>query len=853
MKKIWIRLTLACFMIAICTTVLAKVVEASETTFNGTYEQGMSFFWDTDGNRITFNSSTNTFSMSLNMYEGFHQLTGKYIVKSNQAFCTITSKAFKGISFTMTDINGNLIFQSDERLVTIASGALFKNINNATKTLALPWESAYMDAIKALKQENNLFQFSLYDIDGDGIPELFLSPRDNYTVYTYKNGKAVNIGEVDGGLQLYKSEEKNSILACGGFGTGAGGGMLYTMQNGMLSVGKTVFYYDWPYEAQNGKFYIKDKEVSTSEYDLLVKKSMDFANKIYDIYGDKYVYIPKETRLQDYVTMGSGKAAKQEINVVLNGIPITFDQPPISKDGRTLVPIRKIFESMGATVNWDNSTQTLTGIKNNKVVSLTIGSNKAKIGNNIYYLDVKAEAINGRTLAPVRFIAESFDAYVYWNDATKTVEITDNHEAYSIARVKAYTTDINMDIIESFNSNKTILNESVIKELNNSNFFNETKKYKELINSEMYVASTFKDYLHKSPAARVSLGLGGLTFGDEASDYIVGKWPEKEKYKEMLKSYIKDTQSHFEAVGYAEEVASFADSFLKSVVDIAPAGKYSNISKLFSKLKSGNLSIEELSATSTELLNQIESAAKIEQKLDTITIGGKLTTALGHAGKIIKIANTAIDSIEDVIFATSAVGMYENYINIFETIENDNGTVPTALKAAAKELKEEMSQNYASLIRGISQNVAKLIVDDAVDASKLLSSGVLSSVSAGLNIGTFIGNIGLGMDDAIDGATYTEGYAYLSESFAKRLEQEKQNFKSNYAKSYENTLNSANTFKKDYEALRTLRIAGETAYLKMTGYDTALLKKELRSWTDFDAKKNFCKESLERLNSLEFK
>ena len=115
----------------------------------------------------------------------------------------------------------------------------------------------------------------------------------------------------------------------------------------------------------------------------------------------------------------------KNIIVTLNGVVIAFDQPPIIENGRTLVPLRAIFEAMGADVDWNQSTQTVTAVRGEVTVSLTIGSNVLiKNGTNIT-LDVPAKIVNGRTLVPVRAIAESFGASVNWNANTRTVIITD--------------------------------------------------------------------------------------------------------------------------------------------------------------------------------------------------------------------------------------------------------------------------------------------------------------------------------------------------------------------------------------------------------------------------------------------
>jgi len=114
-----------------------------------------------------------------------------------------------------------------------------------------------------------------------------------------------------------------------------------------------------------------------------------------------------------------------EIQVHLNGAPIAFDQPPIIENDRVLVPLRAIFEEMGAVVAWNQQTSTATATYDwGRVnISITIDSN-ILIRNGVEIpLDVPARIVGGRTLVPVRAIAESFGAEVSWVNATRTVTI----------------------------------------------------------------------------------------------------------------------------------------------------------------------------------------------------------------------------------------------------------------------------------------------------------------------------------------------------------------------------------------------------------------------------------------------
>jgi len=124
-------------------------------------------------------------------------------------------------------------------------------------------------------------------------------------------------------------------------------------------------------------------------------------------------------------TPAPAPAPAQDIKVIVNGVTLTFDQPPVIENGRTLVPLRAIFEALGATVDWNQSTQTVTAVKDDITISLTIGSSiLTRNGQNIT-LDVPAQLVGGRTLVPARAVAESFGAEVGWDQPTRTVTITD--------------------------------------------------------------------------------------------------------------------------------------------------------------------------------------------------------------------------------------------------------------------------------------------------------------------------------------------------------------------------------------------------------------------------------------------
>ncbi len=114
----------------------------------------------------------------------------------------------------------------------------------------------------------------------------------------------------------------------------------------------------------------------------------------------------------------------QPIKVNLNGDVLNFDVNPIIIEGRTMLPLRTVFEAFGFTIEWNSMEKKVVGEKRDSKVELYINNKIAKINGKEYELDVAATIIDGRTLAPVRFIAESVGAKVDWDGSTRTVMIT---------------------------------------------------------------------------------------------------------------------------------------------------------------------------------------------------------------------------------------------------------------------------------------------------------------------------------------------------------------------------------------------------------------------------------------------
>ncbi len=120
---------------------------------------------------------------------------------------------------------------------------------------------------------------------------------------------------------------------------------------------------------------------------------------------------------------------QKEIDVIVNGKPLELDVAPVIVNDRTMVPMRAIFEALGANVTWIPQDRLIIATCDDKVVVLQIDNlfmtveKAGETEKEEILLDAPPFILNDRTLVPARAVSEALDAKVEWEGATRTVTV----------------------------------------------------------------------------------------------------------------------------------------------------------------------------------------------------------------------------------------------------------------------------------------------------------------------------------------------------------------------------------------------------------------------------------------------
>lgn len=363
-------------------------------------------------------------------------------------------------------------------LMIIFSGTVFaeayESASSAEKTLISWYYTHKNELLPEYYGCSGVEEAMLADIDNDGIPELLFSYslyHGGLTVYKVRDGKVIEIPE-----RIY-------------FGRGTGiheelallmdnDGHMYIYRYGVHAFmpditsesGTTIeAIYDWSengftmlkyleitYDRINGKILytaeLNADTESTIDWDFpktqisdseAEAKINEFENQLnpYIVWSDNdddknsgidRIWNRQKERFVYNKSIGADKCIVLQIDNPLMSVdgekkPVdgSADTVPIVKDGRALVPVRAVVEEMGGAVEWDNVNNMAILSYSWKTIKLVIGSNIAYLDDSPQNLDVAPVVVNGRTMLPIRFIAENLGFDVNWRELTQQIVITE--------------------------------------------------------------------------------------------------------------------------------------------------------------------------------------------------------------------------------------------------------------------------------------------------------------------------------------------------------------------------------------------------------------------------------------------
>jgi len=144
--------------------------------------------------------------------------------------------------------------------------------------------------------------------------------------------------------------------------------------------------------------------------------------------------------------------AQDTIKVYVDNEKVDFDVPPFIEQGRTLIPLRGVFEKLGAKVDWNKNLLEVVIKDENNEIEMILGKNKVMVNGIIKDIDVPTRMINSRTFAPLRFVAENLGHTVRWDQATNSVYITKNKTFPAEKGISVVGTRENLIALLEYNS-----------------------------------------------------------------------------------------------------------------------------------------------------------------------------------------------------------------------------------------------------------------------------------------------------------------------------------------------------------------------------------------------------------------
>ena len=254
------------------------------------------------------------------------------------------------------------------------------------------WGNEISEDALFYKDGSIAFDFTLYDLDNDGIPEILMryvySTWGFNILYKFIDGQYHEVGGFAGAASFYRGPN----------------GRLVTTEFDHLDM--KVSYLGWDIDSIQ-----KETVLDWNMHRDIRGADGSFDNPVVPGIG-QLTPIDPLTDLEEAIRQSITQRLTQDIydDVTPGEIILYLDgeNSPILEDNRMFVPFRAIFEALGADIIWDDNTKTATGILNETTIQLTIGSETAYINGQPINLYAAPRTKDDRTFVPLWFLAENF-------------------------------------------------------------------------------------------------------------------------------------------------------------------------------------------------------------------------------------------------------------------------------------------------------------------------------------------------------------------------------------------------------------------------------------------------------------
>ena len=116
--------------------------------------------------------------------------------------------------------------------------------------------------------------------------------------------------------------------------------------------------------------------------------------------------------------------AAKEVKIEIDGkAMVPKDMPAVIIDGRTMLPMRQIAQELGCEVNWNEAAKQIYVMRGSDIIVFTVDSKTGYENGKEFTMDVPATIVNDRTMLPVRALADALHLNIKWDDPNRIVSI----------------------------------------------------------------------------------------------------------------------------------------------------------------------------------------------------------------------------------------------------------------------------------------------------------------------------------------------------------------------------------------------------------------------------------------------